>query len=45
MAITWQVMAGGSWSTVRLCDVLGTGEVKNKYTPGGKKGAVTFQIA
>lgn len=35
MAITWQVMAGVSWSTVRLCSVVGTGEVKNKQMHSG----------
>lgn len=37
-------MAGERWSTARLCNVVGTREVKNKCTTGCKR-EVTFQIA
>lgn len=44
-AVRWQVVAGERWITVRLCNMVGTREVKNKCTTGYKRGEVTFQVA
>lgn len=36
-------MAGERWSAMRLCNMVGTREVKGKYTTGYKRGEVTFE--